>query len=134
MGKIHVLLVMPDLKLYDSFVDKITLPGVEGNFEVWEDHAPFITQLRSGTIKISNEGHLDYYAVHDGFVAVEKNQIMILSETCEHYQKIDLDRAQKSKVRAEKRLTDSNNAKINFRRAEASLKRALARISTYNYL
>ena len=134
MEKIYVLLVMPDEKLFDNFVETIKLPGVEGSFEVLSHHSPFITQLRSGTIIITNEDHVDYFAVHDGFVTVEQNKIIILSENCEHADKIDRERAQKSKARAEKRIAETSNAKINFRRAEASLRRAVARINTLNMI
>ena len=68
------------------------------------------------------------YAIHDGFVTVENNIIKIVCETIERSSEIKTKRAESSKKRAEKRLKSSTE-KTDFRRAEASLKRALVRLS-----
>jgi F-type H+-transporting ATPase subunit epsilon len=70
------------------------------------------------------------YAMHDGFVTVENDKILVLSETCENRMEINLKRAQASKERAEKRLAELSNDDINYRRAEIALKRAISRINT----
>jgi F-type H+-transporting ATPase subunit epsilon len=121
---------MPDEKLLDGYFDKVFVPGIEGNFEILEEHSPFITQIRPGTIIVTKEEETESFAVHDGFVTVEDNQILILCESCEPKNDIDLNRAIAAKDRAEKRISDVNNKNLDFRRAEAALHRALARINT----
>ena len=130
MGKLHIQLVMPNEKLLDGYYDKVSVPGIEGNFEILEDHAPFITQIRPGTIFVTKDNHHDSFAVHDGFVTVENNEVLILSEECESKEDIDYERAVAARERAEKRINDTSNNNTDFRRAEASLKRAIARINT----
>ena len=130
MAKLHIELVMPDEKLLDGFFDKVSVPGIEGNFEILENHAPFITQLRPGTIFVTKDNHHESFAVHDGFVTVENNEVLILCEECESKEDIDLERALAAKERAEKRIGETSNTSTDFRRAEASLKRAIARINT----
>ena len=132
MAKLHIELVMPNEKLLDDYFDKVSVPGIEGNFEILEDHSPFITQLRPGTIFVTKDNLHESFAVHDGFVTVENNQILILCEECESKESIDYERALAAKERAEKRINDVSNSNIDFRRAEASLKRAIARINTVN--
>jgi F-type H+-transporting ATPase subunit epsilon len=133
MGKLHIQLIMPSEKILDDVVDSVILPGIEGDFEILDEHSPFITQLRPGTIKVIKEGEDEeplFFAIHDGFITVEDNEILVLSEDCERKDKIDLPRAEAAKERAEKRLADISNDKIDFRRAEAALKRAVSRINT----
>jgi len=130
MGKLHVQLVMPQEKLLDGNYDKVLVPGIEGNFEILENHSPFITQLRPGTIFVTNDDIHESFAIHDGFVTVEDNHVLILCEDCEAKDKINYERALASKKRAEKRIADITNTSIDFRRAEAALKRAVARINT----
>ena len=130
MEKLHVQLVIPNEELLNGEYDQVSVPGVEGNFEVLPQHSPFITQLRPGTIMITNEGHHEIYCVHDGFVTVEDDKVLVLCESCEAKHDIDSERATASKQRAEKRIADVNNKDIDFRRAESSLRRAIARLNT----
>ena len=87
-----------------------------------------MTLIRPGILKLYQGGTLIEYAIHDGFVTVENNKIVIICETIEGVQDLDVKRAKNAKTRAEKRLklTDGN---IDYRRAEASLKRAVARLA-----
>ena len=131
MSKLHVQLVMPQEKLLDDDFDIVSVPGIEGNFEILQDHSPFITQLRPGTIYVTKDDHHESFAIHDGFVTVENNEVLILSESCENKEDIDLERAIAAKERAEKRLLETDNTNnIDMRRAEEALKRAVARINT----
>jgi len=133
MPEIHFKVVMPNVKKLDKEIDSAILPGVEGDFEVLPGHAPFITKLRAGVIKYTVGQENDFLAIHEGFVTVENNTIMILTEECEHKQEIDIHRAEVAKERAEKRIANkSSETDIDYRRAEAALHRAVARISAVN--
>jgi F-type H+-transporting ATPase subunit epsilon len=132
MAALHIQIIMPDKKKLDDFVDLAVLPGIDGDFEVQKDHTFFITMLRTGVLRIQKQDVSEYYAVHDGFVTVENNKILILSEVCENKTEIDLDRANTAKDRAELRMKEKpiESCEIDFRRAEIALKKALTRIST----
>jgi len=124
---------MPDKKKLDEYIDLAVMPGADGDFEVQEGHAPFITMLRPGTMRTQKNGKSEYYAIHEGFVSVENNNIMILSEICEEKSEIVLNRAVLAKERAEERMkSKTSDSDIEFRRAENALKKALTRISTAN--
>ena len=130
MNEIHIQLIMPKDTKLDDFVDRVILPGIEGDFEVLDSHTAFITRLRPGILKVYKGEENEYFALHDGFVTVENNKIVVLSENCECKNDIDLTRACAAKERAEKRIADTGNVKIDFRRAEVALKRAITRIDT----
>ena len=130
MSGLHIQLIMPNDKKLDDFVDRAILPGIEGDFEILEGHTAFITKLRSGTLKVYKNEEEFFFALHDGFVTVENNKVLILSECCENKKEINLERANSAKARAEKRIADTSNSNIDFRRAEIALKRAVARIDT----
>ena len=130
MAELHIKVLMPNIQKVDTVIDRVILPGIEGDFEVLDGHTPLITKLRSGILKIYKNGKPDLYAIHDGFVTVENNEILILSENCENKNEISLDRATQAKERAEKRMSQTTSAEseIDYRRAEIALKKALTRI------
>ena len=130
MAKINVKIYMPSEKKMDEMVDSVILPGIEGDFEVMIDHTPLITKLRPGTLRVYKNEHAEYYALHDGFVTIENNNVLIVSEGCENKKEINIERAEAAKQRAEKRIADTTNSTIDFRRAEIALKKAIARIDT----
>ena len=127
MSVIKVKVIQPTATKIDDRFDHIIIPGLEGDLGVSEDHTPFITQLRSGVLRLYNGESIQHYAIHDGFCTIEKNEVIIVCEVIEHENEIDSSRAEKAKERAESRIK-SNDEKINFRRAEAALKRALTRL------
>lgn len=135
MAELHIQLVMPNDQKLDTLADQVILPGVEGDFEVLDGHTPFITKLRSGILKVYKKGKAELFAIHDGFVTIEDNEILVLSENCENQKEIDFDRAIKAKERAEKRMAVPAKAdsEIDYRRAEAALKKSLTRIDTFNF-
>lgn len=129
MDKIHIEIIQPSGKKLDSMIDSVIIPGSEGDFEVLPDHTPFITKIRPGTLFVQTDNKDFKFAIHDGFVTVENNHIIIITETIENDNEIDLDRAEAAKKRAESRLS-SGSKDIDFRRASVALHRALARINT----
>ena len=132
MSELHIELVMPHDKKLDEFIERAILPGIEGDFEVLSGHTAFITKLRPGTLKVYKDSEELFFSLLDGFVTVEDDKIIILSENCESRKDIDLERANAARIRAEKRIADTTNSEIDFRRAEFALKRAIARIDTCN--
>jgi len=127
MSKIHIKVIQPDQVRIDNDYDHVIIPGTDGDFGVSSDHTPFITKLRSGVLQLFQKETSEEYAVHDGFVTVENNKVVVVCDTIEAKDEIDIQRAKSSKERAEKRLKSSDE-NVNFRRAEASLKRALIRL------
>ena len=104
--------------------------GTQGSFQVLYNHAPILSSLEIGRVKIEEEnGNKIDFATSGGTVEVLKNKVLLLVESFESEEEIDVKRAQEAKKRAEKRLkkeTDEEN--IDFARAEVALKRAINRL------
>ena len=127
MSKIHIKVIQPTHIRIDKEYDNVIVPGVDGDFGIFFDHTPFITKIRTGVLQLFNNDDCEEYAIHDGFVTVENNIVTIVCNTIERKDEIDIARAKASKERAEERIKSSKDD-INFRRAEASLKKALIRL------
>jgi len=126
--QLHLDIVTPQKKVYSDEVQSLTAPGVEGSFQILFNHAPFITNIAPGKVKIiTGDGFEKLYSTSGGTVEVHQNHITMLAETIETKEEIDLARAESSKQRAEKRLAE-RQAGIDIERAKISLLRALARI------
>jgi F-type H+-transporting ATPase subunit epsilon len=106
----------------------VSAPGVEGGFQVLHNHAPFLSVLEIGKITVRDMNGNDHvYATSGGFFEVVDNHAVVLADTAERQDKIDVDRALASRERAQSRLR-AKGEQIDVARAQASLARALNRI------
>ncbi len=104
-----------------------TAPGVLGSFQVLHDHAPLMSELSVGELKVVVDGAEKYFAVSGGFLEVKNNVVTLVLEACEAAEEIDVERAQRAMERAKNRLKE-RRPDIDFARAEAALARALNRL------
>ena len=101
---------------------------INGRMGVYEDHIPLTTILEPCMVKIHQGSEVKKAAVLGGFVEIEKKQITMLAEDANWPDEIDVERAKAAKQRAEERLNKKAQG-TDLVRAEAALKRAMARIS-----
>ena len=74
-------ILTPEKKLFSDEVYGVQLPGVSGSFEVLDKHAPLVSALKSGKIKVLNDrSHISYFEIKSGFVEVINNRITVLVE------------------------------------------------------
>ncbi|MFI4975309.1 MAG: ATP synthase F1 subunit epsilon [Caulobacterales bacterium] len=78
--KLHFSLVCPERELYAGDVDQVDAPGSEGDFGVLAGHAPFMTTLKQGRVKVYNDGATQVYEVFGGFADVTPAGLTILAE------------------------------------------------------
>ncbi len=125
--------ITPSKAAYKGKVKSVTVPGTQGNFQILENHAPIISSLEIGVIKIVEEdGKSLVFATSGGTVEVVENKITVLAETFESKDEIDAKRAEEAKRRAEERLAKRKIEKIDSLRAELALKRAINRLKILN--
>jgi len=79
-GKLNFSLVSPEREVFSGLVDQVDAPGVEGDFGVLPDHAPFMTALREGLVTVYNGGATTRYDVKGGFADVNGEGLTILAE------------------------------------------------------
>ena len=129
-----VELATPTRMLISADVEEVVAPGTEGYFGVWPGHAPFLTTLGSGEVCYKTGRDEKCLAVSGGFAEVTGERVIILAETAELPDEIDVARAQRAKERAELRLSGKSPLgtpeDIDYTRAIAAFERATARLMT----
>lgn len=125
-------IITPSRVVYKDQATSLSAPGVQGGFQVLFNHAPLLAAIEVGEIKVKDkEGKDTLYATSGGFVEVNDNNVVVLADSVEKSTEIDVDRAKRSKDRAEERLQTANHS-IDHARAEASLMRAVNRLRLAN--
>src|SRR5918993_1012750 len=79
-AKLHFSLVSPERELFSGAVDQVDAPGSEGDFGVLAGHAPFMTALKEGPVRVHNDGQVTVYEVRGGFADVTPEGLTILAE------------------------------------------------------
>jgi F-type H+-transporting ATPase subunit epsilon len=75
-------ILTPEKKLFSGNVYGVQLPGISGLFEVLDKHAPLVSALKSGRLKILKDknNHLSFFDIQSGFVEVINNNVTVLVE------------------------------------------------------
>ena len=130
MAELYLDIITPSKNIFSGEIKSITLPGTQGGFQVLKNHAPIISTLEIGVVKIVlADNSIQNYATGGGTVEVLDNKILLLADSIERSDEIDVERAKDAMERASKRLNEkSENKSIDGVRAEAALARAVNRI------
>lgn len=97
-------IVDQDQIVYQGEPDIVVLPGVEGEMGILPNHAPVLTVLQFGVIRISSKGEEQYFTVSGGVVEVQPDQVTVLADSAENVAEIDVQRAEQARKRAEEAL------------------------------
>ncbi|WP_026895768.1 F0F1 ATP synthase subunit epsilon [Clostridiisalibacter paucivorans] len=130
-SKFKLEIVTPDRKFFEEDVEMLIVRGKEGDLGIMYNHIPLVTELSIGRLKIKQDNQTKEAAIATGFVKVTAEKTTIVTDAAEWPEEIDVDRAEKAKNRAEKRL-QSNDSNIDTLRAEIALKKAINRINLGN--
>jgi F-type H+-transporting ATPase subunit epsilon len=113
---------------YSADVAMVVAPGIEGQLGILPRHAPLLTALTYGELRVKREGQEESFAISGGFMEVQPDRVTVLADTAERAEEIDLERAEAARRRAEERLRDRRAQDVDFAQAEAALRRSLTRI------
>lgn len=128
MTKFQIDVVTPDGEIFSGECESITVPTETGEREFLAGHIDFIAPLGTGKSRIRIDGEDKFASVSRGIVAVSGGKVSVAAVTFEFADGIDLDRARRSKEKAEERLVSSRDAR-EIALARARLERALSRIN-----
>lgn len=121
-------IVTPSATVFSGIVQSFSAPGIVGGFQVLHNHAPLMSEIGVGEIKVVDDaGKQTRFATSGGFVEVRDNKVVMLAETAERSDLIDTERAKRAKDRAAARIAEKNSA-LNEERAHVALARALNRL------
>ncbi len=129
MKELKIEIVTPSKIAFKGNVKSITIPGTKGTFQVLFNHAPLMSSFEVGFIKIEDESGTTIFATSGGTVEVLNNKVIVLAESFESKEDIDITRAEEARDRAKKRLKkEFGESNIDIARVEFALKRAINRI------
>jgi F-type H+-transporting ATPase subunit epsilon len=122
-------IVSQDRTVFQGDVDIVILPGAAGEMGILPNHAPVLTILKYGVIKIRRQGTEELFAVAGGMAEVQPEIVTILADAAENIQEIDITRALAAKKRAEDALAklppEDHDAYLTM---EAALRRSNLRL------
>lgn len=124
-SKLKLEIVTPYGLILSEDVDEVTCTGSEGDFGVLPGHVPFFTTLKVGMITYKKGNATKYVFVNWGYAEVSSERVMILADSAEKSEDIDVERAKAAMKRAEERLKKIEE--FDFARSTASLERAVMR-------
>ncbi|MGG6314490.1 F0F1 ATP synthase subunit epsilon [Paenibacillus macerans] len=123
-------IVTPEHVVFSKEVDSLTVRGLEGELGILPGHIPLVTPLQVAPIVAKTGKDTTTIAVHGGFIEVQSDKVIVLAESAELPEEIDVERAIAARERAERRLAARNNQdRVDHRRAELALQRAVTRIN-----
>ena len=124
---LHLEIVTPEKLAYADDVDSVQLPGSEGELGVLPHHAPLVSTLGVGELRIRKGGTEESFAIVGGFLQVLPTKVVVLAETADMASEIDLEKAQEARREAEKALESGYHEGADLSTARAALQTALLR-------
>lgn len=120
-------IVTPERTVFDDSVEMVIAPTYHGYMGVAHNHTPVLTVLTPGVLRFRQEGEETRVAVGGGFMDIRMNRAVILADSAEFSDEIDVSRAMAAYRRALARLL-SRREGVDYRRAQLALDRSLARL------
>lgn len=101
---IRVEIVSQDRMVFEGEADIVVVPGMDGEMGILPNHAPLLSTLRFGILKVRSHGEERDFTVSGGVIEVQPNIITVLADAAENVAEIDVSRAEAAKKRAEEML------------------------------
>ena len=121
-------IVTPERLVYEDEVDSVNVPGIEGELGILPHHAPLLSILGFGELRIRKGGAEESFAIVGGFVQVRPDKVVVMAETADLAAEIDLEKAQEARREAERALETGYSEGADLSAARAALQTALMRI------
>ena len=121
-------IVTPERVAYEDDVDSVQCPGSEGELGILPHHAPLLSTLGFGELRIRKGGQEESFAIAGGFVQVRPDKVVVMAETADMASEIDLEAAEAGRRDAERALAEGFTEPADLARARASLQRALLHV------
>lgn len=125
-NKLILEIVTPYGLIISEEVDEVVCAGSEGEFGVLPGHVPFFTTLKIGMLSYRKGTATKYFFVNWGYAEVGPDKVLVLADSAEKSEEIDVERAKTAMKRAEERLKKAEE--VDFTRATAALERSTIRV------
>ena len=124
---LNVRVITPDKVIWDADADEIILPSSTGQLGILTDHAPLLTALDIGVMRLKSEGNWTSIVLMEGFAEVEENKVTILCNDAEEGSAIDLATAQANLERVTQLVEEATTKKEKIE-ATLELRKSKARL------
>jgi F-type H+-transporting ATPase subunit epsilon len=122
-------IVSQDRLVYSGDADMVILPGVTGEMGILPNHAPLLSTLKFGVLKVRYQNQEEVFTVAGGVVEIQPDLITVLADAAENIEEINIARAEEAKQRAERLLKETLPADTDsYLKIEAALKRSNLRL------
>ncbi len=123
---VRLEIVTPEAKTFSDNVDSVVIPGVEGELGVLPMHAPLMTLLEPGELRVMKNGEETRLAVGEGFVEITQEKIAVLTDMAVKESEIDESAAEVAIKRAEEAMRSERMSDEEQATTKAALMRSLA--------
>ena len=124
---IKLEIVTAERLVYSGDVDMVSAPGVMGTLGVLPKHSPLLTALEVGELRFKTGDEEERFAVSGGFMEVRPDRVIVLADTAERAEEIDLERAEAARQRAEKLLKE-RPPEVDMTAIQGALRRSRIRL------
>ena len=123
-------IVTPERVIYEDEIMQVSIPTTEGEITVLANHIPLVCVLKNGEISIVDKEGTHPIAISGGFLEVkDDNQVIILADNAERAEEIDLERAEKARMRAQEQIEKADKeADIDFAKLQSVIDREMNRL------
>jgi F-type H+-transporting ATPase subunit epsilon len=122
-------IVSQDRMVFEGDVDMVLAPGVDGELGILPNHAPLLSTLRFGVLRVRVRGEEEAFAISGGVLEVQPDIVTVLATAAENVQEIDVSRAEAARRRAEEFLRHGPPPDTDeYLAMEAALKRSNLRL------
>jgi len=122
-------IVSQDKMVFEDDVDIVVLPGSAGEMGILPHHAPLLTTLKYGVIKVRKSGVEEVFTVAGGVAEIQPDIVTVLADAAENVVEIDIDRAEAARKRAQEALEKgAPEGTDSFLAIEAALRRSNLRL------
>lgn len=123
-------IVTQERAVFSGKVQYVSLPGSEGRMGILPNHSSMLTTLGFGEVVVrSKDGSEEYFAIGGGFAEVQPDKVVVLADSAEQADEIDIERAESARIRAEKYMAEGvPEDPERYAQIRASLQRAQIRI------
>lgn len=124
---LHLEIVTAEKMVYQDDVDMVIAPAADGEVGILPHHAPLLTTLQVGELRVKKGGSEQSLLIAGGFMEVSNGRVTVLADAAEHAEDIDVQRAEEARRRAQDSLANRTNVESELA-AQAAMRRATVRI------
>ena len=130
---IHVDIVSAEREIFSGEADMVFAPGEQGELGIAPRHAPLLTRMKPGTVRVQHGGEEQVFYVSGGILEIQPHMVTVLSDTAQRAADLDEAAAQDAKRKAEETLANQSG-ELDLARAQTELLEAVARLKAIQQL